>query len=420
MIFHTQNIVWTFKTSGSGFDIESGDWELFYYSSPALFGENLYIGTSNDANGRKTGGLKDHYTLFKFHRDSSAPIWSLDFGPLEVRGGPVIHDDSGVLYIYVVLESHTDDKSKRKQDFLYQIRDNGATATVMWNYTISENVDDAGGFQWAELQRIYPSIDESGNVYVLGRTFNSFTKAGIRRWNITVPFESDFPIKGIGFQPTIHNGYVYFGADKFYCYRASDGALMYHLTKIDHTIDRFGQVVPRPDGTLAVGTMKHKVFTFFPNGTEKYRANLGEGKIIVSPAVDATGNMYMGTKNNDKSRFVKLHGETGVVVWSIEDLYDVYSSPILGKKRVYFAGEDRYIYGAEQSTGEITYSTKLVGRTGILGSDVNQVALAMDPSGNIYVGDMDGILYKISTDDEPGSSAFSYTMGKNMQRVGFY
>lgn len=107
----------------------------------------------------------------------------------------------------------------------------------------------------------------------------------------------------------------------------------------------------------------------------------------MSPAIDNSGNVYVGTRAGLVQKF---DGQTGSVLWSLDiGAGDgVRSSPALSndESTVYVGSNAENFVAINASSGTQIWSVEMDG-------DVDKSGPAIDPDGNIYVGTESGVLY---------------------------
>jgi sugar lactone lactonase YvrE len=173
--------------------------------------------------------------------------------------------------------------------------------------------------------------------------------------------------------------------------------------------------------------------TLAPKLSEVYKT---EQPYIWSSAVDASGNIYLGTGGDGKifkvdtagkgALFVDLNemnvsalaiGPGGDIFAATSPDGKVYRISNIGKSEVYFEPKEKYIWAlAALADGSLAvgtgdagklYKVKSAGATpeGSLlfdSSETHIISLAADKQGNLYAGsDSSGIVYRFSTDGKP-------------------
>lgn len=199
------------------------------------------------------------------------------------------------------------------------------------------------------------------------------------------------------------------------------------------------------DGTIFVGSTDRSIYAVRPDGTERWRFATG-GQIYASPAVGSDGTIYIGS--NDQ-RFYAIQ-ENGTKRWEYFTNGPIDASAALGADgTIYVPSSDGNFYAFHPSArdqdpprwisriGVTTISSPAVRGDGMIiyGGDDN-IVRALDPTngsirwtflaeqagrddgiesspliapdGAIYVGSLDGNLYKIAGNGSPLSAASNW------------
>jgi outer membrane protein assembly factor BamB len=156
------------------------------------------------------------------------------------------------------------------------------------------------------------------------------------------------------------------------------------------------------NGTLYIGADGDDcLFAINPDGTEKWRANIGNA--LSSPAIGSDGTIYIGTV------YGKLHAinPNGTEKWQValETTSWAFSSPVISDDDIiYMASVDSNKLFAIYLNGTIKWSFATNGWI------YSSPALADD--GTIYIGSNDGCLYAINPN---GTLKWKYSTGKDVQ-----
>ncbi len=238
-------------------------------------------------------------------------------------------------------------------------------------------------------------------------------------------------------------GTIYFGSGDGRLYAVStDGALRWSFPT---GAAIWGAPAVGGDGTIFVGSTDRSVYAVRPDGTERWRFATG-GQIYASPAIGSDGTVYIGS--NDQ-RFYAIH-ENGTRRWEYFTNGAIDASAALGADgTIYVPSSDGNFYAFNPNArdqdppkwisriGVTTISSPAVRGDGmvIYGGDDN-IVRALDPAngsirwtfvadqsgqddgiessplvapdGAIYVGSLDGNLYKIAGNGSPLSAASSW------------
>jgi outer membrane protein assembly factor BamB len=111
----------------------------------------------------------------------------------------------------------------------------------------------------------------------------------------------------------------------------------------------------------------------------------GSGLFRATPAVDAEGNVYAGTKDNAASVFYAIKADGSGLLWSNPVGADLYSSPALGDDgAIYFASEfaaGARLHALDRATGQALWKSELP-------ADSTWSSPAIDDDGTLYVATM--------------------------------
>jgi outer membrane protein assembly factor BamB len=145
------------------------------------------------------------------------------------------------------------------------------------------------------------------------------------------------------------------------------------------------------NNTLYFGTEDGYLVATNTSGELLWETTL-DASIRSSVAIDEmNGLLYIGTKDDEKSKLIALAISSGELQWEYEPGGDVYSSPSIGDNgRIYVGSESRYLH-AFDSTGEEVWKVHL-------SQDITWPSPTIDSKGIIYLGGMGGKIYAIQTD----------------------
>lgn len=339
----------------------------FYYNSPTLVANSLYIGTSRRLH---SDPAPDNF-FFKLDRQLQK-VWSYSLGVREVRGAATV-DAQGNVY-FVVEEGRKNGDSSESTLALYALDKNGqfkwstpimtppfVPEVGMSNPAMASDgtiyvggdklyaLDANGNVQWTYGDGLYimnaPIIDPDENIYVNSNgAVISLDPRGAERWRFSASGECT-------------------ASPAF----ATDYQTLY--VPVDQTIYRL---------ETATGT---KVWEFTPGGVS--------GVFRATPAVDEENNVYLGTKANEKSVFYAVKSDGSGLLWQDPIGADLYSSPALGADHVLYVGSegsaDKQIrlHALNMQSGETVWSASLA-------ADVTWCSPVLADDGLLYIGNMAG------------------------------
>ncbi|MBI5187373.1 MAG: PQQ-like beta-propeller repeat protein [Nitrospinae bacterium] len=334
----------------------------FYYASPTLVDNNIYIGTSVKMYGNP---ITDNY-FFKL--DSAlAKVWEYSLGSKEVRGSAAL--DSGGNVYFVVEEGRQLGDTSNSKLYLYSLDSKG---NIRWTHLIlSSNVQQIGAASpaiasddtiYVGVDKLYalttdgtekwtnsatsgiynaPIIDKNGNIYFIGNAAAvSVDSSGNTRW--TYAGSGDESLASPAFSADGSKIYAAIN-DTIYCLNAADGA---------------------------------KVWQFTPTGMA--------GHFRATPAVDNEDNVYIGTKSNNDSVFYAVKSDGSGLLWQNAIGRDLYSSPALGDNGILYVGsEGAKLHALDMKTGVEVWSYQYPNY-----ADSTWSSVALSNDGTLYIGNM--------------------------------
>jgi outer membrane protein assembly factor BamB len=198
--------------------------------------------------------------------------------------------------------------------------------------------------------------------------------------------EWNFSMDGVVLSSPVldQNGTIYIGADGEDCLFAlnPDGTEKWRAN--------IGNIVESPaigaDGTIYVGTVYGNLHAIYPNGTQRWQINLGtDSWTISSPVIDQNGTIYTASV---QSSTVYAINPNGTIKWQFPTNDWIYSSPALADDgTIYIGSNDRHLY-AINPDGTLKWKYPAQGCV--------QEAPAIDSQGNVYFGSWDSFLYSLS------------------------
>lgn len=267
-----------------------------------------------------------------------------------------------------------------------------------------------------------PSVDTDGTVYIGGDDgrFLALNPAnGTTRWqvNIGAPITSSAAISD--------GGVIYFGGGDSQLWAVNrDGTVRWRFA-VGSWIDSSPAI--GVDGSIYFGCNDRSVYAVTPAGALKWRFDTGAA-VRSSPAIGADGTVFIASRNQ---RVYALDAASGAVKWDFFTNDDILASPVVGADgTVYISSFDRGLYALRGSDGSQLWraalpagsaSTAAVRADGVivLGADDGIVRAfnpngslrwqfptgsreliesspIVAPDGSIYIGSLDGFLYKLN------------------------
>ena len=138
------------------------------------------------------------------------------------------------------------------------------------------------------------------------------------------------------------------------------------------------------NGTLYIGTDSHDgLFAINPDGTEKWRANIGNADS--SPAIGSDGTIYCGSNHGT----LYAINSNGTQKWEVHiGAGWAFSSPLIDENNmIYCASTDSHVLSAVYPNGTIKWN--------FYAEDRIYCSPALDENGIIYIGSNDGYLYSV-------------------------
>jgi outer membrane protein assembly factor BamB len=153
------------------------------------------------------------------------------------------------------------------------------------------------------------------------------------------------------------------------------------------------------DGIIYVGSNDGNLYAIFPNGTQKWRVNIGSGWVKSSPLIDPNGIIYVASM--DSNRLCAVY-PNGTIKWSFYAEEAILCSPALDDNGIIYVGSyDGYMY-AVYPNGTMKWRYYVGGPKGI------QSSPTITDDGTIYFGSTSGYLYALYPN---GSLKWMYTTG---------
>lgn len=311
------------------------------YSTPSYRDGHIYIGTSRPL----AEEMADDNRFFKLTEDLEI-VWSAPLGEAEVLGAAAF-DSAGDLYFVTRTNRGIDDVSATK---IFLKKYDGDTGAELFSRELPDFRAEIGVIYWN------PAISADDVIYVGGGNLRAYNTDGILVWEYNETSNPFQALKGIRFD---NEGNLYaLGI-------LNDGTdTKLHVMSFAPNRSRrwdFKSTVWGGVGTLGFDETYDRVYaplkdTLYclntTNGTEvwTYRVDRDYESLYipVAPAVDGSGNVYFGIKENADSFFYSLDSN-GTLRWSFPLYGDGYPSPILGSAGVLYIGSEMISVSMEGS-----------------------------------------------------------------------
>ena len=352
-------------------------------SSPALSPDGLtvYIGVETSlGRGRVLAISRD---------GGQKPIWSRDLPRFVYLSSPALSPDGRTLYIGC------------QDGGLYAL--DTASGAQKWTF-------DAGAFVTSS-----PAIGADGTIYFGGG--DAKLHALIDQGNRAVeragfPFTVGGPIES---SPAIApDGTIYFGSNDKNIYAVtSDGAL-----KPGFPVATAGEVISSPaigaDGTIYVGSTDQRLYALAPDGTRRWPPFFTNGPIEASPTLGADGTIYIASFD----RFLYALNPRGAddqrVKWKTFLNATASSTAAVRGDGVVILGVDgNRVMAFNPDTGAVRWEFDAPD------DDLVESSPLIAPDGSIYIGFLDGFLYKLRGNGSPLSALSSWpAFRRDVQHTG--
>lgn len=258
-----------------------------------------------------------------------------------------------------------------------------------------------------------PVIGPDGAVHVVSydRNVYALNPDGSEKWTFGLPeptyiyFDSIYTA-AYG-TPAFGNGALYVPSEngKVLALNSTNGALIWEfdtLGGLDPTNRQglYSSVAIGGDGSIYFGSYNSNLYSLNPNGTLKWAAPLGS-TIFASPVVGRDGTVYCGS---DDGKFHALNSTNGTSFWAIA----TGTQPIAASPAIDASG-NLYI-GVNSAINPTFYSISSSGNTNWVftaGGAINSSA-AIGADGTIYFGCDDNKLYALAPN---GTNKWTFTAG---------
>lgn len=348
----------------------------FYYAPPTLVGDHLYVGTSRGLN----YPVAPSNAFFKLTL-TLAKVWEYPLGSKEVRGSATL---DGLGNVYFVVEEGR--------------QPGNTTGSTLSLYSLDQN----GAFRWAQpilhfvpmVGMENPAVAADNTVYVGGERLYAFDPDGTLRWSYPSPSViMNAPI----IDPA---GNLYFQALASIVSLTSTGAVRWRVATS-------GEYLSSPAFSLdysRVHVAVHQTVYCLDSatGSELWRFTPPgiAGEFRATPAVDADGNVYLGTKADAQSVLYAIRADGSGLLWQNAVGADLYSSPALGNDQTLYVGSEyaggKQLHAIDLATGAERWASPL-------NADATWSSPAISSNGTLYIASMDiggagGTVYAFRTD----------------------
>jgi hypothetical protein len=335
--------------------IYSGGTGDFYYSTPTIVGRHAYVGTGG---GSHHPLATDNY-FAKVDLRNMREVWRYELGTAEVRGSAVL-DRAG--NVYFVMEDGRDlayidgfpegshDESTLK---LIKITNPSRGAPILeWEYEIT-----ASG-ETHDMGYLTPAISKRDILYVGGDMMHAVEPDGDELWTFAPDSTGNLQIYNA---PVVDKRVVFFNvtdtsatyeADGLYAVDALSGtepALWSYTPEAPtESSDGYSEGESAPDTysspqfnldrTKIYTALRDRIYCFDRRGNacsadweDGCEIPDISGSIRAAPLVDAAGDIYVGTKDDEESKFYKIDGTcpASPVIWATDTNADVYTTGVI-------------------------------------------------------------------------------------------
>jgi outer membrane protein assembly factor BamB len=340
-----------------------GGWVSF--SSPAISpdGAVVYIGVDTGSGGRVIAATKEGGPLPAWGPRGRELAGQIEASPAVARAS-----DGGIIYV--------GDLNGR----LYAL--DPATGRSIWELSLSGLIVSS------------PALGADGTIYVgtgLGR-LHAVAQNGTERWSV----QTEGLIES---SPAIApDGTIYFGSHDRTLYALNpQGAVKW---KFETRGEIFSSPAIGADGTIYFGSRDQRLYALAPDGSLKWEY-FTNGWVDASPALGADGTIYFAS---DRSFYALTPGDVSARLrWRADINTGSASSAAVRADGVIIVGaDDGMVRAFEPADGSIRWIFDTKGTA----DDLIESSPIIAPDGSIYVGSLDGHLYKLNGNGSP-LSAFS-------------
>ena len=346
----------TTATGCLGIMIYSGGSGNFYYSTPTIVGHHAYVGTGAGSNHPMA---TDNYFAKVDLRDMRE-VWRYELGDAEVRGSAVLDRRGKVYFVKEQGRTVSFDDGAPDGDHLESVLtlvkiSNPARRApeLEWEYEITAKGESH------HMGHLTPAITSRGHIYVGGDALHAVRHDGTELWSPFSPAGAgDLQIYNAPIIQEATEKLVYFNvndsggeysADGIYAVNLISGKELWSYTP-DYTepSTEYSEDFVAPetysspqfnrDRTKIYTALRDRIYCFDLTGnacTSNWEDGCEipdiSGGIRAAPLVDVKGDIYIGTKDNDDSKFYKIDGTcpASPVIWEIDTNADVYTTGVI-------------------------------------------------------------------------------------------
>ena len=339
-----------------GIMIYSGGTGNYYYSTPTIVGHHAYAGTGSGSN----HPLATDNFLVKVDLRDMREIWRYELGDAEVRGSAVL-DRRGKVYFVKEqgrIVSFVDgfpegDHSGTTLTLVKISNPRRGTPVLEWEYEITT----AG--ESHDMGHLTPAITKRGPIYVGGDALHAVSAGGRELWTFTPDGSGDLQIYGAPIIQEVDEKLVYFNMDDASGDYSADGIYAVNLISGEEVwsytpdpsaepSEGYSEDHPAPetysspqfnlDRSQIYTALRDRVYCFDLAGdacTTDWEGGCEiadlSGGIRAAPLIDSEGDIYIGTKDNEDSKFYKIDGTcpASPVIWETGTNADVYTTGVL-------------------------------------------------------------------------------------------
>jgi outer membrane protein assembly factor BamB len=369
--------IWTYNVGGDTY---------VYYSTPTFSQdeETLYIGTSKKLHSPQS----DNDKLIALSRDGKLK-WEYSTNKGEVRSNIVVYKD----YIYFVAD-YERVSSSDMQDNMGQSSSRGSSKLIV--------LKTDGTFVWSKQIAGNTRIGEIGltnlivlndKVMVVTDRVYIFNFSNGELLHQSIKLQGDI-INFVRVAANFDTGYFMLG-NKLYEFNMDTYKLVStDLGNLDKRLSKFSsKSAIRFDSANNMYIGGKEIFISLDKN-KKLRwiyEHDTEGDFRSTSVInESRGELYVGAKANEKSKFIALNVNTGELIWSYHIGRDIYNSPSLDKNGlIYFAAETEKLHIFNPDG---TLKSELD-----LGQQITWCSSIIDSKGILYIAGMDGIVYALQT-----------------------
>ena len=294
--------VWNFTSNG-------------YVSTPAVASGYVYLGSAYSS-----ASPYDGY-LYCLNAVTGAQVWNYSAGSYVDVGEPVI--TNGHIYVGTIFGT-------TRGELLCL---NATSGAQFWNFSTPGQT-----FVSVSGSHAYVGAANTGGGTYLGVVYCLDASTGASVWNYSTHGSPGNP-------PVAYNGYVYFGtggvyADKYnvYCLNAVTAAQAWNVTIVGGI-----STIAVANGNIYVADIGGTLYCLNALTGAEVWWFAGSGTLGSSPAVTASGYLYIGYQQYDYHVYC-LNSTDGAEMWSYNTGAAVSSSPAIVNGVLYIGSDDYNLY----------------------------------------------------------------------------